>query len=222
MKEIILTAEQALKIDNHAKEKLGISPLVLMENAGRAVARAALGLIDKNKSKGIAVFCGKGNNAGDGFVAARHLVTAGEKVDVYLLASGGRIRNEAEANLNILKKLSDSIFQVKNLENLASIKLEDYALIVDAMLGIGLKGEVQGLFKHAISLINSSPVPVLAVDIPSGLDATTGQVHGIAVYAHSTITFVANKQGLLIGRGPKYSGKIIIQDLGIPLKNYDF
>ncbi|MFC1592762.1 NAD(P)H-hydrate epimerase [Candidatus Omnitrophota bacterium] len=221
MSDVVLTARQALKVDEYAKEKLGISTLILMENAGRSVARIALDRLDKNKNKRIAIFCGKGNNAGDGFVAVRHLITQGRDVDTYLLDSRGNTKNESGLNLSILKKISRRIFEVKDSHSLSSIKLDKHAMIIDALLGIGLKGEVAGLLKDAISLINISRIPVLAVDIPSGLDATTGQIHGIAVRADTTVTFVAKKQGLLSGEGPKYCGKIIVRDLGIPIKNYD-
>ena len=222
MSNIALTAQQAAQIDKQAKEQLGIQPLVLMENAGRGVAEVILGLVGEDRNSRIAIFCGRGNNAGDGFVAARHLIVRGQGVDIYLLAQQGQIKNEAEINLNILKNLTNRIFEIKDSKELESIKLGDYAIIVDALLGIGLKGNVDGLFKGAISLINKSKVPTVAVDIPSGLDATTGQIHNIAICADTTITLMAKKQGLLLKEGPKYSGKIIVKDLGLPIKTYDF
>ena len=222
MSDIALTAQQAAEIDKQAKEQLGIQPLVLMENAGRGVAEVILDLVGEDRSSRVAIFCGRGNNAGDGFVAARHLIVRGQDVDIYLLAGQSQIKNEAEINLNILKNLTKHIFKVKDLTSLDSIKLGDYTIIVDALLGIGLKGNVNGIFKQAISLINKSRVPTVAVDIPSGLDANTGQIHDIAICADTTITFMAKKQGLLLNEGPKYSGKIIVKDLGLPIRTYDF
>lgn len=218
MSEVILTAQQAAQVDKYAKERLGIQALVLMENAGRAVAEVALDLLGQVCNAHIAVFCGRGNNAGDGFVAARHLITQGQDVDVYLLARQVQVRNEAEINLNILKKLTNRIFEIGDSASLETINFKAYTLIIDALLGIGLKGEVGGLFKEAISLINKSGVRTVAVDIPSGLDATSGEVCGIAIRADTTVTFVARKQGFLRGQGPEYCGKIIVKDLGIPIK----
>jgi len=222
MSDITLTAQQAAEIDKQAKEHLGILPLVLMENAGRGVVEVVLDLVGEDRSSRIAIFCGKGNNAGDGFVAARHLITQGQNVDTYLLGEPNQIKNEAAINLNILKRITNRIFQIKDSPTLKSINLRDYAVIMDALLGIGLRGQVQGLFKQAISLINKSRVPTVAVDIPSGLDASTGEIHGIAICAHTTVTFMAKKQGLLLNEGSKYSGKIIVKDLGLPIKNDDF
>ncbi|MFH1678549.1 MAG: NAD(P)H-hydrate epimerase [Candidatus Omnitrophota bacterium] len=218
---ITLTAAEAAQIDKYAREQLGILPLVLMENAGRGIAEVVLESINKNSR--IAIFCGRGNNAGDGFVAARHFITQGQDVDIYLIGNQGRIRNEAETNLSILKKITGRIFGIRDSESLGAINLKDYGIIIDALFGIGLKGEVEGLFKETISFINNNKnqIPVAAVDIPSGMDATTGEVHGIAIRADFTITFFAKKQGLLLKEGPEYSGKIIVKDLGLPVKAYE-
>jgi len=219
MSEIVLTAQQAAEIDRYAKEHLGISALVLMENAGRSVAEVALDLLGEISGARIAVFCGRGNNAGDGFVAARHLIVHGGNVDVYLLAQQAQIRNEAGTNLNILRKITYRIFEIKDSAALESINFKDYSIIIDALLGIGLKGEVEGLFREAISKISKSGARTIAVDIPSGLDATTGRIHGVAARADTTVTFAAKKKGLLIEQGPEYCGKVIVKDLGIPLES---
>jgi NAD(P)H-hydrate epimerase len=218
MSQIVLTAQQAAEADKLAKERLGIQTLVLMENAGRAVAGVVLDSLSKDSGGRIAVFCGRGNNAGDGFVAARYLIVRHRDVDVYLLAPQGQIRNEAEANLSILKKITYRIFEIKDSAALESINFKDYSIIIDALLGIGLRGEVEGLFKEAISRINKSGVRTIAVDIPSGLDATTGRIRGVAIRAHTTVTFMAKKKGLLIEQGPEYCGKVIVEDLGIPIE----
>ena len=219
MNKFSLTAQQAAEIDKQARERIGIQTLVLMENAGRAVCEVALDLIEQFRNNRIAVFCGKGNNAGDGFVAARHLITHGQDVDVYLLGQQAQIKNEAGINLDILKKITEQIFEVKNLQDFDSINLRNYVLIIDALLGIGLKDEVRDLFKQAIIAINKSKVPVLSVDIPSGLDATTGDIHGAAISANTTVTFMADKQGLLVKDGPNCSGNVIVKDLGLPMKS---
>jgi NAD(P)H-hydrate epimerase len=210
----LLTAKTAKLLDLEAKEKLGISTLILMENAGRAVAQEATKVF-RGKKK-IAVFCGKGNNGGDGFVAARHLLAQGIKPDIFLAGGISQVENEAKTNLAILLKLKTKITQVSE-RNLSSIKTSKYGLIIDALLGVGLSGEVRGIYKDLISLINSSQAYKLCVDIPSGLDTTTGKILGCCVKADKTITFVAKKRGMVVGDGPRYCGKVIVADLGIPL-----
>ncbi|MDP2943940.1 MAG: NAD(P)H-hydrate epimerase [Candidatus Omnitrophota bacterium] len=212
----LLTAKKAKDIDIKASDKFNISTLVLMENAGRAVAEEAMKMLRGKAS--VAIFCGKGNNGGDGFVAARHLLTRGIKPDIFLAGYICDVQNEAKVNLDILLKLKQKITEVDE-ENLHLVKnkIYKYTLIIDALLGIGLSGEVRGVFRDLIGIINLSKAKVLAVDIPSGLDATTGEVLGCCVKADKTITFVAKKRGMVVGGGPKYCGRVVVKDLGIPL-----
>lgn len=212
----LLTAKTAKDIDIKASDKLGVSTLVLMENAGRAVAEEVIKILSNKKS--IAIFCGKGNNGGDGFVAARHILTQGIRPDIFLAGNIQDVQNEARINLDILLKLKQKIVEVEE-ENLYLVKnkISEYDLIIDALLGVGLKGEVRGIFRDLIGIINNSKAYILSVDIPSGLDATTGRVLGCAVIADKTITFVAKKLGMTIRQGTKNCGKIIVKDLGIPL-----
>ena len=212
----LLTAKTAKKIDTKAKDILGVSTLVLMENAGRRVMEEAIKILKDKKS--LAIFCGKGNNGGDGFVAARHLLIQDIKPDIFLAGNINDVQNEARINLDILLKLKQKITEVEE-ENLCLVKnkISKYALIIDALLGVGLKGEVRGIFRDLIGIINSSKSYILSVDIPSGLDATTGKVLGCCVKADKTVTFVAKKRGMVLGEGTKYCGRIIVKDLGIPL-----
>lgn len=212
----LLTARQAKVLDLKLKEKFGISILVLMENAGRAVAEE----VNKtSKGKGrIAIFCGKGNNGGDGFVAARHLLMRGIKPDIFLAGKITDVQNEAKVNLDILIKMKQRIIEAngKNLYPVKS-KISKYDLIVDALFGVGLAGEVRGIFKDLISAINSSGAYILSVDIPSGLDATKGKILGCCVKANKTVTFIARKRGMVLRDGPKVCGTVIVRDLGISL-----
>jgi hydroxyethylthiazole kinase-like uncharacterized protein yjeF len=212
----VLTAQQAKAIDTKARDKLGISTLVLMENAGRAVAEEVLKSIGSKKA--VAIFCGKGNNGADGFVAARHLLTRRIKADLYLAGEISDVQNEAKTNLEIHLALKQKIIEV-NGKNLHLVKnnIYRYSLIVDALLGVGLKGEVKGIFRDLIETINTSKAYILSVDIPSGLDATTGEVLGSSVKADKTVTFVAKKRGMVLGDGPQYCGRVVVKDLGIPL-----
>lgn len=166
-----------------------------------------------------ATFCGKGNNGGDGFVMVRHLLAAGIKPDIFLAGDINDVENEARVNLEILLKLRQKVIEVGE-ENLDLIKnkISKYTLIIDALLGVGLTGEVRGIFRDLIGIINLSQAYILSVDIPSGLDATTGKVLGCCVKADKTVTFVAKKQGMVLGEGPKYCGRVAVKDLGIPLQ----
>lgn len=209
-----ITAAQAKLIDKKAKEVYGLSTLVLMENAGRAVAEEIL----KLKKRKIAIFCGKGNNGGDGFVCARHLLARGAKPDVYLGGKISEVKREARLNLDILLRLGRKVFEIdgKSL-NWLKDKICQYDLIVDAIFGVGLKGNIEGIYRDLISLINSSYAYVVSIDIPSGLDANTGQIKGCCVRADSTISLIAKKRGMMRGKGPSYCGKIMVRDLGISL-----
>jgi hydroxyethylthiazole kinase-like uncharacterized protein yjeF len=210
----VLTSQEARAIDIKAKEIFGIAALVMMENAGRSVAEEALKVLNGKKS--VAIFCGKGSNGGDGFVAARHLLTQGTKPDVFLAGKITEAENEARTNLDIFLRLKQKIIEAEE-ENLHLLKtkVSRYALIIDALLGVGLKGRVRGIYADLIGIINSSNAYILSVDIPSGLDATTGKALGCCVTADKTVTFVAKKRGMVLGDGPKYCGKVIIEGIGI-------
>lgn len=211
----ILTAKEAKKLDLKVRELFGISTLILMENAGRAVFEEAIRL--KPGRNSVAIFCGHGNNGGDGFVAARHLLTRGIRPDVFLAGEISAVKNEAKVNLEILMNLGQRILEVGE-ESLLAVKnkIKKYALIIDALLGVGLKGEVRGIYADLIGIINTSSAYKLAVDIPSGLDATTGEVLGCCVRADKTVTFMYKKRGMAKAGGPQFCGKIVVRDLGIP------
>jgi len=207
-----LTAIAAREIDRKARNKFGISTLILMENAGSAVAREILKLYEPGMN--LAVFCGKGNNGGDGLVAARHLLTRKIKPEIFLSCDYSQVENEAKINLDILLKLKARITRLSE-RNLKTIKITKYHLIVDALLGVGISGKLRGIYPDLIKLINSSGARIISVDIPSGLDATGGQVLGSCVKADRTVTFVAEKRGMVTGSGPEYCGQVIVVDLGV-------
>jgi NAD(P)H-hydrate epimerase len=209
-----ITSHRARLIDRRATEELGISALVMMENAGIRVADFILQILKKKRNLKVAIFCGKGNNAGDGLVVSRQLLSKGIRVDTFLLASGEDLPVQARANLNILSRMSKNIFRIKNDKDLGRIKFSDYALLVDAIFGIGLKGKVRGIFSKAVQKINSARRPTVSIDIPSGLGADSGYPHGVAIKAHYTITFIAPKRGLCIHQGPRFSGRVITEQIG--------
>ena len=212
----IISSRQAKEIDRKANQQLGISTPMMMENAGIRVADFVLKILDKKSNKTIAVFCGKGNNAGDGFVASRQLLCKGINVDTFLFAPGDSLPSCARKNLEILKKITKRILQIKTERDLKGINLSSYGLLVDAIFGTGIKGKIGGIFKAAIEKMNSSKKAIVSIDIPSGLDANKGKVLGAAVRADYTISLIAPKKGLLINQGPRFSGKNITRHIGFP------
>lgn len=214
--ERFLTAVQAKALDQQAQDKFGMPVLVLMENAGQAVAQEALKLL-KGKPAKVVIFCGTGNNGGDGFCAARHLLAAGFNPDVYLAGKLSEIKNEAGINLKILLRLKQKITEIKP-GNFGFLKnrIGKSSLIIDALLGVGVRGKIRPAYQQVIDMINASGISVLSVDIPSGLDATTGKAFGRCIKADTTVTFVAKKRGLVYGGGKKYCGKVVVRGIGLP------
>lgn len=212
MKEEMISVKKMKALELNA-EYFGISRLQLMENAGRAVAEEVSARFDAKKSR-IAVFCGLGGNGGDGFVAARHLLTKGFEITVVLAGSPKKISDAAAfKNWNALRTLRDylAIYEVSDSSNIPRVKAE---VIIDALLGVGLKGKVRPSVSQLIRTINQMKGFKLAVDVPSGIDADTGEVLGEAVKADLTVTFHKMKTGMR--NAQKYMGKIIVKDIGIP------
>ncbi len=189
------------EIDRKAMEEAGVPSIALMENAGRCVAEAA------GSGKKVAIFCGTGNNGGDGFVAARHLKGSGAEVSVYVVGKKERIRGDARINL---EKIG---FDAKEIDSPVEF---DADLVIDAIFGIGLKGQVKEPARSIIMDLNEKAVPVISVDVPSGLDADTGRVQGEAIKATKTVTMQVAKNGFFINKGPAHVGEIIVVDIGIP------
>ncbi len=214
----LLTAEEMQKLDQTTINGLGIPGVVLMENAGLQVVEAIYRMIGDPKGKTVTIFAGKGNNGGDGFVVARHLLNAGAEVKVMLLADVKDISGDAKVNLDILQAMGQKIYPLVNPNNLNIVKLAMVYtdLIVDAIFGTGFKGAVPEHIGNVIEIINSSGKPVISVDIPSGLEANTGKVHGACIKANMTVTFAHAKLGLVIQQGPEYAGELTVADISIP------
>jgi NAD(P)H-hydrate epimerase len=207
-----ISVKQAQAFDKFAQDKLGIPSIILMENAGRGVAEEALGLV-KGKGGEVVVVCGVGNNGGDGLVAARHLLNAGKKVKIYLVGKASKLKADSKTNLDILKKMGQKIVRVRSVRDLKDIRKA--SLIIDAVFGIGLISKVREPYASIIDHLNRAKRPILAVDVPSGLDADTGQALGIAVKARKTVTFVASKKGFR--KASQYCGRVVVRDIGIML-----
>jgi len=206
----IATREIVREIDRLTIEKYGIPGLVLMENAGRASADV---LLDNFAyAEKVAIFAGGGNNGGDGFVIARHLISEGLDVDTYIVSHPKKYKGDALTNYKALVKTGGNIVELK--DNLRKYKQAD--IIVDALFGTGLDREVTGFYKKVIEFINSQGVPTLAVDLPSGLDANTGYPLSTAILADITVTFVLPKLGISIYPGVEYAGEIYVADITTP------
>lgn len=217
----LVTSTEMRNIDNTAINKYFIPGIVLMENAGLAVVHKIAEIFENNLAgKRIMVFCGKGNNGGDGMVIARHLINKGVEVKVYLLSSPAEIKGDAAVNLTILQSMGAKIYPIINDKDLHRVEISMmYAdLIVDAIFGTGFKGEPKGLIAKIIKLINDSKKLILSVDVPSGLDVDTGKVSGDCINADLTITFGLAKIGLFMEPGCRYCGKVEIADISLPLQ----
>ena len=210
------TREQSRLVDQLAIEQYGFSGLVLMENAGRGTADVLcrLGIAGP-----VAICCGKGNNAGDGFVIARHLDLRGYAARVLLWAKPEELTGDAAANFRILEKtdVPITVFDGADHDRLASL-IDDAAWIVDALLGTGARGEPRPPLDAVIDQLNAAAAPKLAVDLPSGLDCDTGRPAKHTIRAAETCTFVAAKIGFVMPSAVPYVGRLHVLDIGTPRK----
>lgn len=196
-------------------EALGIPRLILMENAGKCVAEKIFEISKKCK---VAVYAASGGNGGDGFVAARHLVQRGYKVDVYFLGTESAIKSsETMVNWKIIQKLTNfnpniQVFAINDSSLLEPVKAD---IVVDAIMGTGINGKMREPTATAAKYINDSESLVVSVDIPTGMDPLTGDVHHNAIMANHTVTFHKPKTGLL-KTNPEYIGSLTVCDIGIP------
>lgn len=206
MEQNFVTAEQMQAYDKYTIETIGIDSSVLMERAALCVIETlAAGSFDLSH---VLVVAGTGNNGGDGLAIARILHLKGIDVRVLLLGDERHLSKENKKQLAIARK-----YQVKIGHSIKDFR--DYTVIVDALFGIGLTRDITGKLSEAVKKINASNQPVVAVDIPSGLDATTGKILGSAIRANTTVTFGYTKIGLTTGDANKRVGKIILKDIGI-------
>lgn len=206
-------------LDRAAVRKYGIKGLQLMENAGRAVAAIVLREMEGLRlSQRVAIVAGKGNNGGDGFVAARHLKNSGIPVSVFLAGRLEEMKGDAALNAKAWLKMGGEVNPVNTEADLkkAGSVLRHSPIIIDALFGTGLNTSVAGIYASIISYINTLGKKVISVDIPSGIDATTGAVLGTAVRADITATMAAPKIGLYVLPGRDYAGKVEVVDIGAP------
>lgn len=221
-----LTAAQCRAVDQYAIETLGIPGVVLMENAGRNAADLITrwaGQMRKRPSAPlprVSVVCGRGNNGGDGFVIARHLAIRGFRVSVDLMADPAGLTPDAAVNHAIVRKMGVAIRRLDRPRALTEAvrRWRPSPILVDALLGTGFAGEVREPLAGVIRRINSLHGPlIVAVDVPSGLNADTGEPGGVAVKAHHTVTFLAAKVGFTRPKAKPYVGHVTVVDIGAPL-----
>ncbi|MBW2703729.1 MAG: NAD(P)H-hydrate epimerase [Deltaproteobacteria bacterium] len=215
----VLSADEIRRIDKQSIEEIGIPGCVLMEVAGRAVAETAEALIvDEGR---VLVVCGKGNNGGDGFVAARHLLTHGHEVSCALLGETDALQGDAAQNAQIFTNLGGVITACLDEDAIDSLAFDDLDLVVDALFGIGLSKDVTGLYAQVIDRMNASTAPLIAVDMPSGVSADTGQILGRGLRADVTVTFGAPKRGQLFFPGADLCGDLHVVDIGLPPQAFE-
>jgi len=213
----LVTAAQMRELDRRTIEEVGVPSLVLMENAGRSTYLVLRREFPDLRGP-VAVLAGRGNNGGDGCVVARYAANAGLPVFVLLFASREQVAGDARVNLEILFRLGVEVVEVTGAEAFREQlpRLAQAGVLVDALLGTGLNAPVTGLLAEVIAEVNRLPVPKLAVDIPSGLDADTGQVLGVAVRAGVTVTYGLPKLGQILPPGRELTGRLWRVDISIP------
>ena len=212
----ILTAEGMREVDRAAIEDLGIPSLVLMENAAIGVVEALGKAFGEAESA--AIFCGPGNNGGDGLAVARHLSVRGWDVRVFLVAGGRELSADAEVQLGICRKAELPVMEIGSADVLdaAFDAAAECDVVVDALFGTGLARPLEGLFAQVVDAINALPTPCIAVDLPSGLSASEAQPIGPHVAADLTVTFAAPKVAHVFPPAADAVGEMVVTDLGIP------
>lgn len=216
----LVTAEQMRSLDEAAINTHKVPSLELMENAGRSTVEAMLRLYGDPLGKTAPIFVGPGNNGGDGLVIARLLAAELARPVIFLLVEPVKLQGDAAVNLARLKELPVPIINIATEQDLVGAvdELSDCWAAVDALFGTGLTRDISGLFAVAVNRINSFLCPVVAVDIPSGLNADTGEPLGTCVRADLTVTFGQAKIGQVVHPGREFIGNLEVVDIGIPEK----
>ncbi len=212
---IVLSPERMKKYDGYAISTWGIPSAVLMENAGRGTYRLMRQTYLPPATR-VAVMCGRGNNGGDGFVIARYAHRDGFPVKVFLLAEPDSLKGDARLNMELYLSIGGAMVVVGDAATRAAEGVREADVIVDAIFGTGLTKDVAGVEGAVIEAINRSGKQVIAVDIPSGLDGTSGLPLGVAVWATHTYTYGHPKLGQLLHPGVSYRGRLTVVDISLP------
>jgi hydroxyethylthiazole kinase-like uncharacterized protein yjeF len=218
-KFVLMTRDEVRAVDSWAINTIGIPGVVLMENAGRSCAELIKEKLKDVAAPKVCIFCGTGNNGGDGYVIARHLLNSGFEVVVVICGDREKIKGDAKINLDILGRLGRPIEQLNLGDADVPAQVKSFAagadMIVDGIFGTGLSGPLRDDYKRLVESINACDCPILAVDIPSGLDCDAGQPLGAAIKADYTVTFVAVKKGFASGNAAQYTGEIFVASIGV-------
>ena len=211
---IQLKRDQVREIDHRAIQDFHVPGIVLMENAARGAAVVAWDMMGRAPGKSVTIFCGPGNNGGDGLAVARHLHNRGAVVDVVPVFDPAKLTGDALTNWKIVEAMKLTLTSLPTSELTLANKPD---LVIDALLGTGATGAPRGRIAEAIHLINTDySGPVLAIDVPSGLDCDTGKPLGECVRAARTITFVAPKVGFSNPDSKPFTGDVVVGDIGCP------
>jgi hydroxyethylthiazole kinase-like uncharacterized protein yjeF len=220
---IVMSRDEVRAFDAWAINTLGIPGVVLMENAGRSCAEFIKEKLAGVTNPKVCIFCGTGNNGGDGYVIARHLLNSAFEVVVVICGDRNKVKGDAKTNLDVLEGLGRSIEQLNLDDGDIPGRVKTFAgdadMLVDGLFGTGLNGQLSDEYKRLIESINSQHRPILAVDIPSGLDCDAGEPLGAAISASYTVTFVAVKKGFSSAKASAYTGEIFVASIGVKAAN---
>jgi hydroxyethylthiazole kinase-like uncharacterized protein yjeF len=214
----ILTAAQMREADRYTIDEIGIPSLVLMENAGRQVVAAIEAAHEARLEGRVAVLCGRGNNGGDGFVVARTLLQRGIDILVFVVGSLADVRGDARTNLDILGRLGLTVVEIGDEQSweLHFSEISKCSLIVDAIFGTGLSSPLTGMMETVVADVNASDIPIVSIDLPSGISADTPHLIGDCIDATMTVTLAAPKLPLVLPPAEAYAGDVVIADIGLP------
>jgi len=217
---VVMSRSEVRRFDAWAINDLGISGVVLMENAGRSCAELIIARLNNVDSPKVRIFCGIGNNGGDGYVIARHLANAAIESSVVICGDKTRVKGDALINLNIIEGMKLPISRMDMTQSQIAGQVKAFAdgcnILVDALFGTGLRGELTSPYCELINAVNACNLPILAVDIPSGIDCDTGRPLAEAIEATDTVTFAAVKKGFVTGADSvKYTGRIYVASIGV-------
>jgi NAD(P)H-hydrate epimerase len=226
---LVMSRDEVRSVDEWAIKTMGIPGVMLMENAGRSCAEFILTRVARPKQSAaveaplVCIFCGTGNNGGDGYVIARHLDNAGIRCRVIICGNALKIKGDAKINLDIIIKMGIPIQQIdvdwRDIEKKVRDFTRGVTMIIDGLFGTGLQGQLDEKYISLINAINGRDIPIVAIDIPSGLDCDSGRPLGAAIKAKATVTFVALKKGFADNpSSAEYTGEIYVAGIGIESK----
>ena len=215
-----MSRDEVRRVDAWAIQEIGVPGVVLMENAGRSCADLVRERLAGVREPKVCVFCGTGNNGGDGHVIARHLINAGMDVSAVLCGDREKVRGDALVNLDVLERSGHTVERLDPGDQEMPTRVRSVGgeadMLVDALFGTGLHGKLKGEYQTLVEAINDLARPILAVDIPSGLDCDTGEPLGAAIRAACTVTFVAVKRGFTASpRASSYTGDLYVASIGV-------